>query len=531
MATVYLARGEGEGGSDRYVALKLTAEHLQDDPEFAHHLIEEAKLVANLRHPNVVPVLDVGEDRRAVFLVMEYVPGDTLGGLATLAKKAGAPLVPRIGLRILVDALAGLHAAHEHADESGNPHRLVHRDFSPQNILVGTDGVARLTDFGIAKAVSRASITVAGTLKGKISYASPEQVRGDDLDRRCDIWAAGIIAWELISGQKAYSTAERSLLDIVKGPPPRLRTVIGDVPEAIEEAVAYALQMAPEDRPATAKAFARMLASAAKKANLLAERGEVAAHVQQAAAPVLNARKEKITQTQRIEEAPTAAQWIDTTLVMPRAPLPSLPDLPMETITMREAPVLPPGRQSLPDAIVPSVRLIPRKGPRPRPLAELTSASSSSIATFSRTNPTGTAETNQDDAPERGVSKPPRVLVGGVAAAAGLLVIAGAFAVASMTTRSASEAASSPAVAPATLELSANAPIARVRIGERVIETKPPSRNVVVELTPDEQSARLRIVATSSDGRVAAGSWAPGTPVIPLTFADEPNAKPVTSSR
>ncbi|HVH43799.1 MAG TPA: serine/threonine-protein kinase, partial [Labilithrix sp.] len=337
MATVYLARSEGHGGFDRYVALKHTAEHLRSDPYFAEHLVEEAKLVAHLRHPNVVPVLDVGVDERgAVFLVMEYVPGDSLGGLLRAARESKVPLPPRVGLRILLDALAGLHAAHEHADEDGNSHHIVHRDFSPQNILVGTDGVARLTDFGIAKATSRVSFSVAGTMKGKVSYASPEQARGRSVDRRCDVWAAAVVAWEIIAGHKLYPPTPRTLIDIVERPPPRLRTVVADVPQEIDDAIAQSLQLDAAERPASAQAFARMLSAAARDANMLAEIDEVAAYVQRAVGPELEERKHKIAETRRQRSIKPSAfpHGSSRSPFVSSAPLPPLPDIPLT-----EAPV------------------------------------------------------------------------------------------------------------------------------------------------------------------------------------------------
>ena len=246
MATVYLARAEGHGGFDRYVALKLTLPHLREDPDFAAHLVDEAKLVAHIRHTHVVPVLDVGEDALGVFLVMEYVAGDSLSGLIRLASKTDTPLPARVALRILVDALDGLHAAHEHRDEDGGPLDVVHRDFSPQNILVGTDGVARLADFGIAKAASRASTTAAGTIKGKMRYLSPEQARGAPLDRRCDLWAAGVVAWEILCGRrlntgKSDAQAILATFDEV----PRVRSIVPDAPQAIDDSDREALAARP----------------------------------------------------------------------------------------------------------------------------------------------------------------------------------------------------------------------------------------------------------------------------------------------
>lgn len=356
MATVYLARAEGHGGFDRYVALKLTAEHLRDDPEFSQHLIEEAKLVAHLRHTNVVPVLDVGEDPRGVFLVMEYVPGDSLAGLYRVARRrrdeGGDGFPARIGLRVLVDALAGLHAAHEHADDDGTPHSLVHRDFSPQNILVGTDGIARLTDFGIAKASSRASTTVAGTMKGKVSYASPEQARGRPLDRRCDVWAAGVIGWEIIAGRKLYPTSERTLIEIVSAPPPRLREIAPSVTADLEEIIAGALTVDLDRRTPTAQMLRRLLTRAAEQMDMLASVEEVAEYVRTAVAPVLAERKAKIAAARQARVAPLDREQIaagfdaaaDPTIphVMSRTmPLPSLPDLPMHTHRLDSAATVP----------------------------------------------------------------------------------------------------------------------------------------------------------------------------------------------
>src|SRR5262245_38036654 len=143
MASVYLARVRGVGGFERDVALKLLHAHLQEIPEFATELIDEAKIASGVRHPNVVQVVDVGDDPNGIYLVMEYIEGDTLSGLSRTATAEGDPLPFRIGVRILCDALAGLHAAHELRDAEGQLAALVHRDFSPQNILVGIDGAAR----------------------------------------------------------------------------------------------------------------------------------------------------------------------------------------------------------------------------------------------------------------------------------------------------------------------------------------------------------------------------------------------------
>src|SRR4051794_37738388 len=181
MATVFLARLGGVGGFQRFVAIKRLHPHLAGEPEFVQMFLDEARLAALLHHPHVVPILEVGTSENGYYLVMEYVEGDTLARIMARAL-SGSAIVPRaIAVRIILDALAGLHAAHELSDAMGQPIGLVHRDVSPQNLLVGVDGSARLTDFGVARATSRLSSTRAGKLKGKLAYMSPEQTKGSDI--------------------------------------------------------------------------------------------------------------------------------------------------------------------------------------------------------------------------------------------------------------------------------------------------------------------------------------------------------------
>jgi eukaryotic-like serine/threonine-protein kinase len=609
MATVYLARSEGHGGFDRYVALKLTAEHLRDDPEFAQHLVEEAKLIAHLRHTNVVPVLDVGEDEvGAVFLVMEYVPGDSLGGLYRIAKKTnGIPVPPRVGLRVVVDALAGLHAAHEHADEDGKPHSLVHRDFSPQNILVGTDGIARLTDFGIAKASSRASITVAGTMKGKVSYASPEQARGKPLDRRCDVWAAGVVAWEIVTGRKLYPASERTLLEIVGSPPPRLRDVMPEVSEELDEIIDGALTVKLEKRTPTAQMFGRLLAQAARNADMLAEIEEVAEHVQLAVAPILAERKAKIANARKAREAqaPPTPEMVETGPQLPKppsteifgsrtVPLPSLPDVPMVTHRIDNASTVP---ASVADALSGSQRTLrndeitggsgslpgtPASSPSITPSGTSTTAAVSTPPVpprsvrpppetdpgeFAKPNPWRQSllsfhEIKQSvlDRVTRFIADRPLLVLGGASAMAGLLLLSAVVIFVLSSSSSSPPPPAPPAVAgpppsasvaavpkaappPSTsssadpspvatapqLVLTANAPIAKARIGKRAVDVEVPAPKVIIDLTQEESATTtpLSIVVTSTDGRFATGTWSSASDLdLNLTFGA---AKPATT--
>lgn len=555
MATVYLARAEGHGGFDRYVALKLTAEHLRDDPEFAEHLVEEAKLVAHLRHQNVVPVLDVGEhDLGAVFLVMDYVPGDSLGGLFKLARNHGESVAPRIGLRILIDALAGLHAAHEHRDEEGRPLQLVHRDFSPQNILVGTDGIARLTDFGIAKAASRASVTVAGTMKGKVSYASPEQARGKALDRRCDVWAGGVMAWEIFAGRKLYPSNERTLLEVVKGPPPRVRTAAPGVPPELDEIIAQALAFEVEERTPTAKQLARSLEDAARRHGLLAEVEEVAEYVQRLVAPTLEDRKRAIAEARERRVAASHSEG-DGSATVPLPSLPDIPDMSMATRMMGSAPVPVAG---------------PAPPPRP-PSFDRFNSSSTTPAGMETPAPVLPMNPSPVEKVRELFARKPGLVIGVGAGGLGLLLVvvvviaivatrgpsAKELAVASASA-SASAVAAVPAVPavssssssssarevretpstppppslgeaepmPAQLEMTANAPVRAVSVGSRVVEVEVPAPTVLVELTPEEASHPLAVTATSVDGRAAKGSWSSGDPALSLTFGDAPAPTP-----
>jgi len=280
---VYLARTRGVAGFEREVALKLVHAHLRADEESRMHLLEEARLAARIRHPNVVPVTEVDSDSCGVFLVMEYVEGEALSGLVRLLRDSNHRLPTRLIARIMNDALAGLHAAHELRDPQGQPVGLVHRDFSPQNILVGIEGVARLADFGVAKAASRTVRTKTGLVKGKVAYMSPEQARGHKVDRRCDVWAAGVVVWELVTGRKLYDHEDdvATLLSVVTEEPPRLGSVLQGVPASLDDAVAYALTSDVGSRCPSAETFRQMLESAWDECGGMASTTELGAFVRQ----------------------------------------------------------------------------------------------------------------------------------------------------------------------------------------------------------------------------------------------------------
>lgn len=301
MATVYLATVERDGGFQRQVAIKMIHGTEDSDRELAGDLLREAKIAARIRHPNVVPVLDVGEDPRGLYLVMDYVEGDNLAGLRRSAARLGERVPVDVALRVATDALAGLHAAHELVEKNGELAGVVHRDFSPHNILVGTDGVTRLTDFGIAKIAMTAGHTRTGRIKGKIAYMSPEQARGVRVDRRCDVWAAGVVIWELLTGDRLHSSEDEIglLLKIVGEDPRRLKDVCPELPSALDEALSSALTRELDQRCATADELRRKLV----KSHPIADTATVAQWVERIASPKLRARDAKIAEIRRMREA------------------------------------------------------------------------------------------------------------------------------------------------------------------------------------------------------------------------------------
>jgi len=204
MATVHLARQRGAVGFARTVAVKRLRPQFAEDPDFVAMFLDEARLAARIHHPNVVTTLDVVATGGEVFLVMEYVQGESLSRLFRTAVEKEQRIDPRFAATILASVLHGLHAAHEAVSEDGEALNIVHRDVSPQNILVGVDGVARVLDFGVAKAAIRTQATRDGQLKGKLSYMSPEQILGEEVTRQADIYSASVVLWEALTMRRAF---------------------------------------------------------------------------------------------------------------------------------------------------------------------------------------------------------------------------------------------------------------------------------------------------------------------------------------
>jgi serine/threonine-protein kinase len=206
MATIHLARVLGDVGFSRIVAAKRLRPELAGDREFVAMFLDEARIASKVHHRNVVPVLDVGTSDREVVLVQEYVHGAPLSYLLHATCEARAHVPIPVAVSIACQVLAGLHAAHGTCDELGTPLHIIHRDVSPQNIMVATDGTARLLDFGIAKATARAHITRKGTFKGKLAYAAPEQIRSN-ATRQSDIFSLAVVLWEMVVGARLHTRA------------------------------------------------------------------------------------------------------------------------------------------------------------------------------------------------------------------------------------------------------------------------------------------------------------------------------------
>jgi eukaryotic-like serine/threonine-protein kinase len=270
MAAVYLGQSLGQAGFSRAVAIKRLHEHLAREPEFVAMLIDEAKLLSSVHHPNVVSTLDIVCENDDLLIVMDYVEGETLAMLLREAGKRspGRGPSPAVVSRIMLDALEGLHAAHTAKTHKGEPLNIVHRDVSPQNIMVGVDGVARVLDFGVAKAEHRRHVTRPGHIKGKFSYMSPEQVRGARVDARTDVFATGIVLWECLTGHRLFAPTEktRGVERVLTMPIPRPSTHDKTLSREIDDVVMRALERDPAARYASAADFARALHAAIQPA-------------------------------------------------------------------------------------------------------------------------------------------------------------------------------------------------------------------------------------------------------------------------
>ena len=265
MAEVFLARrNDGALPPDVRLCVKRILAEVQKQPEYLTMFKDEAALSMRLIHPNIVRVFDFGDVGGRLYMAMEYVDGMDLGTLQRkLRGKTEALSVPH-ALQIGVDICAGLAHAHTLVDEQRRPLKLIHRDVSPQNIMISSRGEVKLTDFGIAKAVGRETHTATGMIKGKVQYMAPEQALGQHIDQRIDQFAAGIVIWEMVTGARLFADKSELLVfeKIIRQPTPKASSVRAEVPAVVDQVIARALAKSPDERYPDMRAFGAALSQA-----------------------------------------------------------------------------------------------------------------------------------------------------------------------------------------------------------------------------------------------------------------------------
>jgi eukaryotic-like serine/threonine-protein kinase len=257
MASVYLAQLAGAYGFEQWVAVKVMHPHLAADRRFATMFLDEARVTSKIRHPNVCSILDFGEDRRTPYIVMEYLHGETLSKVVRRGREE-RDLPLWVPARAIADAARGLHAAHELRGPDGKLRNLVHRDVSPQNILVLYDGIAKIMDFGVVLAEDRLTSTISREVKGRWGYMAPEQLRGEPLDRRSDVWSLGVLLWEASVGQRLFRAENpaQTAIAVVQGDIPDPRDLVPDLPAELADVIHGALQRDQTKRTASARELA-----------------------------------------------------------------------------------------------------------------------------------------------------------------------------------------------------------------------------------------------------------------------------------
>ncbi len=308
LASVHLGAMRADGGFVRVVAIKRLHPQYARDPSFVAMLQDEARLSAKVRDPHVVPTLEILQDGDELLVVMDYVLGATMAELIVAARRRDEALPPAIAAALVRDALLGLHAAHIATDGNGQPLGIVHRDVSPQNVILGDDGLARVLDFGVAKARARSYRTEDGTVRGKLGYMAPEQLYGEHVDARTDVFGAGVLLWEALCGERLFvgPDGEPALAAVLERDvePPSLRRP--DVPSAFDAVIARALAQSPGDRFPSALAMATSI----EQATAVASPREMTRWLDASAGELLASRRAEVA---RMEVTPVEAPADDAT--------------------------------------------------------------------------------------------------------------------------------------------------------------------------------------------------------------------------
>lgn len=323
MAQVHLAKQVGAAGFSRVVAVKRLHPHLAKEPSFRAMIVDEGRLSARIDDARVVRTLDVVEGDFGVAVVMEYVLGESLAN-ALEGCREDAPL--GVIAAVVGDVLLGLHAAHEARGTDGSPLGIVHRDVSPQNVLIGKDGGAKLIDFGVAKARERLAATSVGDTKGKHGYMAPEQLAGRPVSRESDLYAVGVVLWEFLTRRSLFVTPEgpnvADRLSGVAAPPPS--TWRAGVPPALDALVTRALSPRVQERPPTARAMLEALHEAVPPA----PPAEVARWLERVAGGALEIAEERLARVERSEGAAGSSNAAAVASSPPPPPVPENPRAP-----------------------------------------------------------------------------------------------------------------------------------------------------------------------------------------------------------
>ncbi|MEY4550903.1 MAG: hypothetical protein RL685_7098, partial [Pseudomonadota bacterium] len=298
MATVHLGRMMELDGTSRTVAVKRLHPQFCKDPEFVAMFIDEARLAARIKHPNVVETLDILTMGQELLLVMEYIRGECFSKLLRAARRKNLEPSVRVVGHIASGMLHGLHAAHEAKDDRGEALNVVHRDISPQNVMIDVDGGVKVLDFGVAKASARIQITRDGQMKGKLSYMSPEQLQGMPVDRRADVFACGVVLWEALTRRRLFvgEDASEVLRKILRDEVPRPSEFVPELTPDMDEVVLRALCKDPERRYQTAEDLALDIENVIG----LADPSDVTAWIYSVAGEVLTKRERLLEEIERL---------------------------------------------------------------------------------------------------------------------------------------------------------------------------------------------------------------------------------------
>jgi serine/threonine protein kinase len=299
MATVYLGYDERASGALRTVAIKRMHPWLLKEPELVATLLDEGRLVSHVAHPNVVALREVVVEEQELFLVLEYVQGEPLSALVRALQDRGRhERIPApVTCALVRDLLRGLHAAHEARDEKRRPLGIVHRDVSPQNVLIGVDGLAHLLDFGVAKAAGRSHSTRNGSVKGKLAYMAPEQLRAGLITRRSDVYAASIVLWEMLAGRRIFGPEPMAhvVLRQMTEPFAAPSSLAAGSPSSLDAVVLRGLARDPQERFGTAAE----MADAIERAERCAAPPTIAAWLRSIAATSLQAQARLLAELER----------------------------------------------------------------------------------------------------------------------------------------------------------------------------------------------------------------------------------------